>query len=412
MIPHGQGNPVSGLAATTSSGLIGRAAGLVRRFQETAGAIDRPDGFPAAELAELHRAGLLVAPLAEALGGGSLGLDRARSARAGATHALLRVLEEVGRGNLALGRIYEGHVNALLLLQRWGRADQVEEWSALARAGRVFGVWNSQAGDGVSIGAEDDQGRVEVRGAKTFASGAGWIARPIITGALVDGRSQMAVVPVDEVDARVDRSGWQPLGMRASASHRVEFPGVRVSARRCLLGPPGAYLQEPWFSSGAIRFAAVQLGGAAALLDATVASLRAWGRADDPYQRARVGTMAIAVESGRQWLRAAAEVADQRVDAGNRPVIGAIMAHAQMTRTALETICQDVIRLAEQSVGVRGLIATHPIERIGRDLTTYLRQPAPDLALAEVGRTWLDPDGFRPDRGLTDRGALDGRPDA
>ena len=34
--------------------------------------------------------------------------------------------------------------------------------------------------------------------------------------------------------------------------------------------------------------------------------------------------------------------------------------------------------LAVKSVGLRGLIAPHPLERRVRDLTTYLRQPSPD----------------------------------
>ena len=34
---------------------------------------------------------------------------------------------------------------------------------------------------------------------------------------------------------------------------------------------------------------------------------------------------------------------------------------------------------------MRGLLQPHPIERIGRDLTLYLRQPAPDAALANAG---------------------------
>ena len=177
--------------------------------------------------------------------------------------------------------------------------------------------------------------------------------------------------------------------MKASASHRVNFDGVHVRAAD-LLGSPGNYYQEPWFSGGAIRFAAVQFGGARALLDATVAALREFGRTDDPYQRARVGRMAIAVESGRQWLRAAAEAADAVRDESDRVGIGHAITHAQMTRTAIESICQDVIRLAEQCVGARGLVHPHPIERIGRDLTIYLRQPGPDAALADVGRAWLE----------------------
>ena len=35
---------------------------------------------------------------------------------------LLRVLAAIGRGNLSVGRIYEGHVNALLLIRWFGNA--------------------------------------------------------------------------------------------------------------------------------------------------------------------------------------------------------------------------------------------------------------------------------------------------
>ncbi len=372
--------------------LIGAAGDLADRFAEAADAIDHEGAFPRDEFAQLHHSGLLTASLAEHLGGVSLGLlgIRKRPPRPGATFALLRVLEEVGRGNLAVGRLFEGHVNALLLIQRFARPEQQEDWAADARSGRIFGVWNTQGADGVRFGEAAPDGRVEVLGSKTFASGAGYVARPIVTGARPDGLWQMAVVPIDELDVEIDETWWRPLGMRASASHRVDFGGVRIVAKECLLGGPGEYFQEPWFSGGAIRFAAVQLGGARALLDATVVSLREFGRTEDPYQRTRVGQMAIAVESGRQWLRAAAEVADRVVDASDRASVAAAITHSQMTRTAIESICQDVLRLAEQSVGSRGLLRPHPIERVGRDLTLYLRQPGPDSALAQVGQTWLE----------------------
>ena len=54
--------------------------------------------------------------------------------------------------------------------------------------------------------------------------------------------------------------------MRASASFKIDFSGVEVSGDD-LIGAPGDYHREPYFSGGAIRFAAVQLGGAEALLD-------------------------------------------------------------------------------------------------------------------------------------------------
>jgi len=370
--------------------LIEAAVILGDRFAATASETDQDGAFPGDDFVDLFRSGLLCAPLADRWGGVSLGLNQGSATRRGTTHALLRVLEEVGRGNLAVGRLYEGHVNALLLIQQFGRDEQVEAWADDVRNGKIFGVWNTQGTDGVRFGDPDQAGLVQVDGVKTFASGAGHLARPIVTGNRTDGHWQMAVVAVDQLAVRVDTSWWRPLGMRASASHRVDFAGVRIAQDLAWLGTTGDYYREPWFSGGAIRFAAVQLGGARALLEATVDSLRQFGRCDDPYQKARVGLMAIAVESGRQWLRAAGDVADRVVDEHDRDAVGAAITHAQMTRTAIESICQDVLRLAEQSVGARGLLHPHPIERIGRDLTLYLRQPGPDAALAQVGEAWLD----------------------
>ena len=77
----------------------------------------------------------------------------------------------------------------------------------------------------------------------------------------------MCLVPMDRVDVAIDRSWWQPLGMRATASYRVDFTGVELGAE-AMIGAPGDYYRQPWFGGGAIRFAAVQLGGADALFAA------------------------------------------------------------------------------------------------------------------------------------------------
>jgi alkylation response protein AidB-like acyl-CoA dehydrogenase len=328
------------------------------------------DTFPAEEFQLLAAAGLLAAPA------GGLTRD---------LQALLRVLKEMGRGNLAVGRIYEGHVNALQLIQAFGTGEQIARWSADARAGHLFAVWNTEADDGVSLTALSEG--VRLAGAKTFASGAGHVTRPIVTGRLPDGGWQMCVVPLESARVASDPSWWQPLGMRASVSYKLDFTGV-VVAPDDLLGASGDYHRQPWFSAGALRFAAVQLGGAEALLDASRAALRALGRTEDPYQRQRIGEAAILIESGNQWLKAAAERVDLSPAAGADSAT--TLGYANMTRTAIETICLEIIRIVERSVGVRGLLRPSPIERILRDLTMYLRQPAPDAALAQVGQVALE----------------------
>ena len=362
------------------------AAQLAPRLFAQAAAADLEGGFPTQSFADMAVAGLLTVVLPPALGGA--GLD-ARTA----TGPLLRVLQHVGRGNLAVGRVYEGHLNALLLIQQLGTAAQVARYAADARAGHLFGVWNTEGpAEGVHLEALPN-GRNRLRGAKTFASGAGHVSRPLITGALPDGQGwQLFVLPADVRMPALDRSFWQPLGMRATASFRADLTGLELDAAD-LIGPPNAYYQQPAFSGGAIRFAAVQLGGAEAVFEETRNFLRGLGRTDDPYQRQRLGEMAILLESGRHWVRGAAEHA-ARVEAATPESAEATVAYANMMRTAIEANCLEMLRLAERCVGARGLLRPQPFERLHRDLTHYLRQPAPDGALADVGRFVLEGKAF------------------
>ena len=362
------------------------AAKLAPRLFAQAAATDVTGGFPTQEFEWLRAAGLLMVVLPAALGGANLHT-------AAATQPLLQVLRHVGRGNLAVGRIYEGHLNALLLIQQLGSAGQVARYAADARAGRLFGVWNTEnPAAGVRLESLP-KGRYRLHGAKTFASGAGQLARPLITGALPEGRGwQLFVLPAEAQPPALDRSFWQPLGMRATASFRADLTGLEIGPED-FIGPPDAYYQQPAFGGGAIRFAAVQLGGAEAVFEETRGFLRGLGRTDDPYQRQRLGEMAIALESGLHWLRGAADNA-ARPTAATSEGAEATVAYANMMRTAIEKICLDMLQLAERSVGARGLLQPLPFERLHRDLTHYLRQPAPDAALADLGRFVLEDKSF------------------
>ena len=363
---------------------------VVEQLQATAPDLDRPGAVPTREVRLLAEAGLLAAPVPHRFGGMGLGTE------AGTTARLLALLSEIGRGNLSLGRLYEGHVNALQLIATYGTASQIERAAEDARDGQhLFGVWNTEAGDGVTIGPIG-AGRYRLSGAKTFASGAGVVARAIVPGRLPDGGWQMTLVPMDRVTTQTDPSWWRPIGMYGSASFKVDFTGVEIG-QDAVLGQPEDYKRQPWLGAGAIRFAAVQLGGAAALFDVARAELRALGRDADPHQRARFGQMAIAIEGGRLWLRGAAPFLDLAFSAAPavRPqdeTNERVVAYVNMARTAIERVCLDTIELVERSIGVRGMLAPHPIERLVRDLSIYLRQPAPDAALTDAGRYALASD--------------------
>ncbi len=351
----------------------------------SASSVDCNGAFPKTEFEKIASAGLLAIPLSRELGGWGAGID------AKVTHEILMLLKLIGRGNLAVGRVYEGHVNALQLIQTFGTTEQIQAYAsdALARQ-KIFGVWNAEASDGVKI-IPLSSAKYRLEGSKTFCSGAGYVERPFVNGVLPDGSWQMCIVPMDEVATVSDANWWQPMGMRATASYKIDFSGVELD-ESALIGKPGDYYRQPWLSAGVIRFAAVQLGGAEALFDETRKYLQKLDYTNDPYQKERIGKMAIAIHSGNLWLRGASDIV-----AGYAPIFGGyptlpnpkadqLVAYTNMVRTAIEQICIDVMQHCERCVGTRGLLPPSPIERIIRDLTLYLRQPAFDVALSSVGQ--------------------------
>lgn len=351
---------------------------LLRRIADQAAVTDADGDFPADAFRWLAAAGLLSVTLP----GHDLDQTRANTA------PLLQLLKRIGAANLAVGRVYEGHVNALQLIRLYAKPEQQQRWFANATDHlRLFSVWNTQADNGIRIHALDD-GRYRLEGAKTFCSGAGWVSRPLITGELIKNGQpqgwQMVIVPTETVrEPAEDRRFWQPLGMRASASFRLDFTGVELTDAD-LLGQPNDYYRQPYFSGGAIRFAAVQLGAAEALFDATRGYLSELNRTNDVFQQTRLAEMAYLIESGNQWINMAGTKTDQWIRDGADAA--KIVAYANMTRTAIEEVCLRVMPLAEKSVGARGLMRPLPFERIHRDLTFYLRQPAPDATLTDIGR--------------------------
>lgn len=353
-----RGDPVAAARAV--------AAGAARR----AGRHDHDGGFPAEDVAELARVGLLAAPVPRRDGGAGLGEEPD-----GAT--LRAVLTRIGAGSLALGRVYEGHVNAVQLVARFASGEARNTLLADAAQGHLFGVWNTEPpGQGLKIDGTD--GTRVLRGVKTFASGAGFVTRALVTAQPAAPGSQMIVVAL-EPGERADLSAWRAQGMRASATGTVDFTGLAAD-RFTPVGAPDDYQAQPHFSGGAWRFLAVQLGGLEALLDAWRGHLVATGRGEDPHQLARLGEGVIAAETARLWVARAAAIVGEEGDPDG------IIAYVNLARLAVERAGLDLLERAQRSVGLQGFLRDHPLERLTRDLATYLRQPGPDRALTEGAR--------------------------
>jgi alkylation response protein AidB-like acyl-CoA dehydrogenase len=333
------------------------------------GDYDEDGAYPAADVAALHESGLLVAVLPLKCGGAGLtGLS------------LSEILRSIGSGSLPLGRLFEGHVNALELVLCYGNDRRVDLVAAEARAGKLFGVWNTDDANGLRL--IHRHGRSWLEGRKVLASGAGHIERPLVTATDEEGRRLMVLPKLDP--GRADLARWTAQGMRASATGTVDFTGTEIAPLE-IVGSEGDYERQPWFSAGAWRFAAVHLGGMERLFDLLRRHLQETNRGQDPHQPARLGQAAVAVETARLWVAQAASVAEAPL--GSRAP-EQLVAYVNLAPLAVEAGALDLMQLVQRSVGLQAFLRPNPIERISRDLATYLRQPGPDRALTDAA-SWI-----------------------
>ena len=348
----------------------GRVTALVPWMQQRAGKLDAEAAFPTREIVALHAAGALSMALPVEDDPSHIETSDVRADR------LAAVLMQVGLGNLAVGRILEAHVNARHLIARHGTVGQQRAAVTDSRDGELFALWMTDPPeDGLRMSATSRG--IRLTGRKMFCSAAGAATRAVVTAATASGEAQMLVVPLN-IGECVEPLIAPLQGMRAAVTGMVDFTGCVVPVDACL-GSPGDYHREPDFSGGAWRSSAVALGGLCGILALAQAELGKAGRLADPHQLQRLGTAMIARETSRLWLRRAARIAEQPgADPDNA------VAYVGLARIAIETACLDAMRLVQRSLGMSAFRQGNPVERICRDLGTYLRQPAPDEVLTDA----------------------------
>jgi alkylation response protein AidB-like acyl-CoA dehydrogenase len=350
--------------------------------------------LPREDLSALAALGLLLAPLPAQHGGLGLGLA------ANGHLPLLRLLSIIGGADLVLGRLYEGHVNAILLITAFGSSEQLARAAQDCREGRWFGVWNTGPSEVLRLEPGPRNGHLTYifQGAKNFATGAAFVQRPIVTAQLGDRGWQMTLPRMESPEVagsiKIDRSFWHPLGMAASESFGVDFSGATLHEDD-LIGAPGDFYRDPMFYGGAIRFAAVQ-AGAVLRLHRLFAERLETAASKDPYQIARLGEIAIGAQEAVLWIERAAAVATECFSINaSKLEIERMHETADMTRLAIERIATALLARIVAGAGAHGLLQPSPFERIVRDLTMYLRQPIPDHTLAAVGRASMRKSSLR-----------------
>ena len=289
---------------------------------------------------------------------------------------LLSLIYVAGRCDLPLARLFEGHIDALQIISRYGGGAVASAVEDLARSGAMFGVWN----------APDPHkplnfGKCGLGGAKSFASGAGILTHALVTTSAGTGDVQLYMVDLSSAPPTIDRSWWDVTGMTRSETHRVEWSGN--SSGVTPIGQAGDYERQPWFSGGALRFVAAQAGAIAAIADRTAAVLTDRGHADSPVQASRLGTLAGLAASASALVVQTASSWFDRSDAEN-------LACTALARTMIFDFAEQAIDLSRRAVGVGAAFRAQPICAVLADLEVYLCQPGPDQQRIMVAGAFND----------------------
>jgi alkylation response protein AidB-like acyl-CoA dehydrogenase len=294
----------------------------------------------------------------------------------------LGLVRQVAAADGSVGRIFDGHLNAVERVAVQAQAPVRDRELAAVIAHRLrAGVWGGDPGPGEGPPAtvlESDSGEV-LRGVKTFCSGAGGLDRALILARQPGGGAPLAVW-VDLTDDRrvvLDTSWYRSHGLRASVSHRVVFHDAPVIAR---FGAPGSLAEQPWFSRDALRTAASWAGMADTAATAALDEL-ARRPARGQLESLAAGRILTAQRTIDLWIEKAASA----MDAGNDelPTISI------QARVGISDACRLLLDEAARACGSRPFARAGALDRARRDLEVFLLQHRLDPLLARSGEAAL-----------------------
>ncbi len=267
-------------------------------------------------------------------------------------------LAKISARNLSLGRLAEGHTDAVAILAELHGPEPRGLW----------GVWAAEP-PAARTEALLVQGQWLLTGRKAWCSGADLLDHALITAHTDSGRRLFAI---DTCALRPVVGSWQAVGMRDSGSVAVELADHPADP----VGEPGEYLTRSGFWHGGIGVAACWYGGALGLGRTLLGAVR--GGVDDAHALAHLGAVDALLSSMRTVLRTAAAEIDS--DPGADGTL-----RAQRARATVEAGCTEVLDRVGRALGASPLCLDAEHAQRAADLPVYLRQSHAERDLAGLG---------------------------
>ncbi|RMQ47750.1 Acyl-CoA dehydrogenase-related protein [Pseudomonas cichorii] len=290
-------------------------------------------------------------------------LDRLPLPASGRTLERWQALACVAAHDLGLCKLYEGHTDALAIMQELAAEPPAP--------GTTWGMWAAEPPNArVNISGQADS--LRLNGRKAWCSGAAVLSHALITAWDEENRQQLVAVALDQPGIHVITNGWRAVGMGATGSIEVQFD----QASATLVGPPGGYLSRAGFWHGGIGIAVCWYGASRALAQRLVQHA---GKGEEPHALAHLGAVDVALYGSGQILQNAASRLDQAPHDDAEQLARRCRAHVEQT-------AEQVISHVGRAMGATPYCKDAHFARLITDLPVFLRQSHAEKDLAVLGK--------------------------
>jgi len=291
-----------------------------------------------------------------------VGLDQLPLPGSGRTLERFQSLAAVGAHDLGVCKLYEGHTDALAIIEQLGGRVQ---------AGSTWGMWAAEPPNARLRVSHQGQ-RVTLHGRKAWCSGAAVVSHGLVTAWDEQDRQQLVAVALDQPGVTITDQGWQAVGMATTGSVEVLFDGAVGEA----IGGPADYLSRPGFWQGGIGIAACWYGAAQGLAQHLQQHC---AEREEPHALAHLGAVDRALHAAATVLRSSAS----SIDAA--PLDNAECL-ARRARAVVEDAAEQVIRHVGHALGAGPYCKDRRFARLSADLPVFLRQSHAERDLAALGQ--------------------------
>lgn len=302
-------------------------------------------------------------------------LDQLPLPAGGQTLERWQALACVAGHDLGLCKLFEGHTDALAIMQ--------ELQAPPPDVGSTWGTWAAEPPQ-ARVNIRQDSDSLLINGRKAWCSGAAVLSHGLMTTWDAQDRQQLVAVKLDQPGVTVTSEGWRAIGMGATGSVEVIFENARGMA----VGGPGAYLARPGFWQGGIGIAACWYGASRAIAQRLLQQVI---NREEPHALAHLGAVDVALHGASSVLHAAA------VSLDSHPLDNAELL-ARRCRAVIEHSAEQIISHVGRAIGAGPYCKDAHYARLIADLPVFLRQSHAERDLAALGQLTARPGPVPPSR--------------